>query len=181
MPEEVRASKREAWTIARFASTNGEQVFKNLTVFRIGPEWSASVAQMEQSLDKARFVDCGASQPQSSGWVEPRGIEHAPLVESIGAHLLLRLKTERKLLPGSVVRRRTEEMLDQIEQASGRRPGKKQAREIKEQAVLELLPMAFTKQGSIDVWIDPKRHLLMIGSSSAGQAEEVVSALVKSL
>ena len=64
---------------------------------------------------------------------------------------------------------------------TGRKPGKKQTKEIKEQAVLELLPMAFTKQGAINVWIDPKRHLLMIDASSPTRAEDVVSALVKSL
>ncbi len=156
-------------------------MFKNLMVYRIGPQWSASLAQMEQSLDKARFVECGASQPQSAGWVEPRGIKHAPLVEAVGAQLLLRLQTEHKLLPGAVVKRRTDELVDQIEQATGRKPGKKQTKEIKEQAVLELLPMAFTKQGAINVWIDPKRHLLMIDAASPTRAEDVVSALVKSL
>jgi recombination associated protein RdgC len=156
-------------------------VFKNLTVYRIGPDWSASVAQMEESLYKARFVECGATQQQSSGWVEPRGIKHAPLVEKVGGQLLLKLMIEQRVLPGAVVKRRTEEIAAKIEQDTGRKPGKKQTKEIKEQAMLELLPMAFTKQASVNVWIDPDQRLLLVDSSSQGKADEVVGFLVKTL
>jgi recombination associated protein RdgC len=156
-------------------------VFKNLTVYRIGPDWSASVAQIEESLHKTRFVPCGATQQQSAGWVEPRGIKHAPLVEKVGGHLLLKLMTEQRVLPGAVVKRRVDEIADKIEQDTGRKPGKKQTKEIKEQAVLELLPMAFTKQGSTNVWIDPKQRLLLVDSSSQGKADEVVALMVKAI
>ena len=156
-------------------------MFKNLTVYRIGPDWSASVAQMEESLHKARFVECGATQQQSAGWVEPRGIKHAPLVEKVGGQLLLKLMIEQRVLPGAVIKRRTEEIAAKIEQDTGRKPGKKQTKEIKEQAMLELLPMAFTKQASINVWIDPEQRLLLVDSSSQGKADEVVSFLVKTL
>lgn len=156
-------------------------MFKNLTVYRLGPDGSTSVEQMEDRLGKARFVACGASQPQSSGWVEPRGIAHGPLVESVGGQLLLKLMIEQKVLPGSVVKRRTDELVQQAEQSSGRKPGKKQTKEIKEQAVLELLPMAFTKQSSVNVWMDPKHRLLMVDSSSPSRAGDVVTLLAKAL
>lgn len=156
-------------------------MFKNLTVYRIGPDWSASVADMEERLHKARFVACGLTQQQSSGWVEPRGIKHAPLVEKVAGHLLLKLMTEQRVLPGAVIKRRVEEITQKIEQETGRKPGKKQSKEIKEQAMLELLPMSFTKQASINVWIDPDQRLLLVDSSSQGKADEVVSYLVKTL
>jgi recombination associated protein RdgC len=162
------------------ASTRTD-LFKNLIVYRIAPEWTASITQMEDALQKARFVECGATQPQSAGWTEPRGLAHAPLLESIGGQLLLRLKTEHKLLPGSVIKRRSDEIAKHIEQTTGRKPGKKQGKEIKEQAVLELLPQAFTKQGAMTVWIDPQHRLLMIDAGSVARAEDVVTLLVKSL
>lgn len=156
-------------------------MFKNLTVYRIGPDWSASVAEMEERLHKARFVPCGLTQQQSSGWVEPRGIKHAPLVEKIAGQLLLKLMIEQRVLPGAVVKRRVDEITAKIEQDTGRKPGKKQTKEIKEQAMLELLPMAFTKQASVHVWIDPEQRLLLVDSSSQGKADEVVGFLVKTL
>ena len=154
-------------------------MFKNLSVYRIGPDWSATLAQVEESLAKARFVECGLTQPRSAGWVEPRGVAHGPLVEAVGGQWLLRLQTEQRVLPAAVVKRRCEELAQQIEQATGRKPGKKQGKELKEQALLELLPLAFTKQAACAVWLDPQRRLLMIDAASAARAEEVVTLLVK--
>lgn len=154
-------------------------MFKNLLVYRLAPEWTADLIALDDSLAKARFVPCGASQPLSLGWVPPRGDAHAPLVESIGGHWLLKLTVERKVLPGAVVKRRTGELAARVEQETGRKPGKKLAKELKEQAVQELLPMAFTKQSSTWVWLDVRQHLLMVDAASPGKADEAITALVK--
>ena len=154
-------------------------MFKNLIVYRIAAGWSVSAAQMEASLEKARFVECGATQPLSVGWVEPRGVAHGPLAEVVAGQLLLKLGVEQKVLPGTVVKRRVDEMAAQIEKATGRQPGKKQKKELKEDAVLELLPQAFTKQAAINVWIDAQHMLLLIDASSPARADEVVTLLVK--
>ncbi len=156
-------------------------MFKNLTVYRVGPEWQATLAQIEEALAAARFSECGATQPQSLGWVAPRGTEHGPLVEAVGGQWLMMLMLERKALPSAVVKRRTDELTQQVEQASGRKPGKKQTKELKEQATLELLPMAFTKRSTLKVWIDAKQRLLMVDASSPARAGEVVTQLIKSL
>ncbi|HEX5371578.1 MAG TPA: recombination-associated protein RdgC [Aquabacterium sp.] len=156
-------------------------MFKNLTVYRIGPDGSPDLTEIEAGLSKGRFVECGATQQRSSGWVEPRGVEHGPLVESVGGQLLLKLRTEQRVVPGAVIKRRTEELAQNIELQTGRKPGKKQTKELKEQALLELLPMAFTKQSSTQVWIDPVQRLLLVDASSQSRADDVVSTLVKSL
>lgn len=153
-------------------------MFKNLTVYRMGPDWAASAAEIEVVLDKERFVACGATQQKSSGWVEPRGEAHAPLVEVVDGHMLLKLMTEQRVVPGSVVKRRTEEIAEQMEKNTGRKPGKKIMKELKEQALLELLPMAFTKQSVTRVWIAPKQRLLMLDCGSQSKADEVVTMLI---
>ena len=156
-------------------------MFKNLIAYRIGEGWSAQPAQLEAELAKARFVPCGLTQQKSTGWVEPRGEAHAPMVEVVGGQWVLRLMSEQRVVPGSVVKRRTEEIAEQIEQQTGRKPGKKQTKELKEQALLELLPMAFTKQGATWVWISPKARLLVLDCGSQARADEVVTLLVKAL
>lgn len=156
-------------------------MFKNVIVYRIGPGWSASVAQMEDGLEGARFVACGASQEKSMGWVEPRGEAHGPLVESVGGQLILQLMIETRTLPASVVNRKTRERLARIEASTGRKPGKKETREIKDDIRLELLPMAFTRESSVWVWIDPDERLLVIDAGSQARADEVATLLVKSL
>jgi recombination associated protein RdgC len=156
-------------------------MFKNLIVYRIAEGWSAQMAQLEVELAKARFVPCGATQQKSTGWIEPRGEAHGPMVEVVGGQWVLRLMSEQRVVPGSVVKRRTEEIASQIEQQTGRKPGKKQTKELKEQALLELLPMAFTKQGVTWVWIAPKSRLLVLDCGSQARADEVVTLLVKAI
>ncbi len=154
-------------------------MFKNLIVYRIAPEWTPDAAQLEAALDKARFVPCSATQPVAAGWVEPRGVAHAPLLEVVDGHWLLKLMIERKAVPGAVVKRRADEIAAQIEQQTGRKPGKKQMKEIKEDALHELLPQAFEKRAAVQVWIDPAQRLLAVDAGSVAKADEVVTQLVK--
>ncbi len=156
-------------------------MFKNVIMYRVGPEWSATVAQMEESLDPARFVPCGASQEKSIGWTEPRGEANGPLVESVAGQLILKLRIETRALPGSVITRKAQERADHIEATTGRKPGKKEIKEIKDDIKLELMPLAFSKESSVFVWIDPTARLLVIDAGSQGRADEVVTMLVKSL
>ena len=157
------------------------QVFKNMIVYRVGPEWSATVAQIEASLDGGRFVECGSTQEKSIGWREPRGEAHGPLVESVGGQLILKLMIETRALPGAVVARKAKERVAHIEATTGRKPGKKEIRDLKDDIRLELLPMAFTKQVSVGIWIDPKARLLVIDAASQARTDDVVTMLVKSV
>ena len=156
-------------------------MFKNLILYRIGADWSATVAQVEESLAKAAFIECGATQPVSFGWTWPRGTAHGPFIEAVAGQWLLTLMVEQKVLPAAVVKRRADEMARRIEQSTGRKPGKKQTKELKEEAVLELLPQAFTKQACVNVWLNPERGLLMVDAGSPARADDVVSQLVKAL
>ncbi len=159
-------------------------MFKNLIVYRIATDWQPpELTALEAELASSAFVPCGDSQPMSLGWVPPRGQPHAPLVESVGGgrHWLLRLKVERKLLPASVVKQRVEEMAAQIEQTAGRKPGKKERGELKDQATQELLPMAFTKTSALQLWLDLEQRLLCVDAGSAKAADEALSLLVRSM
>mgnify|MGYP003575394535 CR=1 FL=1 len=152
-------------------------MFKNLLVYRI-TQWDASsLDTLEDRLAPGRFVACGATQPESAGWVQPRGDKHTSLVESIGGQLILRLAVERKAVPGSAVKRRLEERLDQIEQETGRRPKGKMAKEIKEEVMQELLPRAFPKSSANLVWIDPEARLVMVAAGSVKGADRVLTLL----
>lgn len=156
-------------------------MFKNLIVYRIGPDWSATVEHMEEALAPARFVECGATQQKSIGWIEPRGEKHGALVESIGGQRILKLQIETKAVPGSVVKRKAQEQIEHIEATTGRKPGKREIKDIREDALLALLPMAFTKQSSVQVWIDLASRLLMTDAGSQSKADEVITALVSAL
>lgn len=154
-------------------------MFKNLIVYRIDPQWRCSLEALEQALQAAVFTPCAATQAQSAGWVPPRGQAHGALVESVGGQWILRYQQESRLLPASVVEQRVQEKCTAIEREFGRQPGRKERRDLKEEARLDLLPQAFTRQSSMWVWIDPQAHWLVLDAGAQGKADEVVSLLVE--
>ncbi len=158
----------------------GGQMFKNVIVFRIGNGWRPSLEQMEQALDAERFVPCGASQEKAIGWVEPRGEAHGPLVEAVSGQRILKLKIETKGVPSSVVARKAKERSAVIEATEGRKPGKKEMKAIKEDVKMSLMPMAFSKESSVLVWIDPATNLMVMDAGSQAKTDEVITMLVKS-
>ena len=156
-------------------------MFKNLIVYRIAEGWQADLGTLEEALARMPFAECGATQERSSGWVPPRGEAHGPLAESVAGQWVLRWQSEAKVLPGPVLARKVKEKAEAIERETGRKPGKKEARELKDEAKLDLLPMAFTKLGSTWVWIDREARTLVVDSGNQGRADEITSALVELL
>ena len=156
-------------------------MFKNLMLYRLAPDWSASVLQIDEALDGARFIECGLTQARSIGWVSPRGDAHGTLVEAIAGQWLLQLMVEQKMVPGAVIKRQVDALAAQVEKQTGRKPGKKQRTELKDQALLDLLPMAFTKRATVKVWMAPAERLLVIDAGSASRADEVLTALAQAL
>lgn len=150
-------------------------------VYKLGAGWSATAEQIEQAVEQQRFVECGPTQERSAGWVPPRGEEHGALVESIGGQYLLKLAIESKAVPSSVVKRKAEERAAEIEATTGRKPGKREVRDLREEAKQTLLPYAFSKRGSVTVWLDVQAQRLVLDAGSQGRADEVISALVKVL
>lgn len=156
-------------------------MFKNLFVYRFGPSWQPALTALEEALAARRFVPCSPGQEQSLGWVAPRGEEHGALAESVGGQWVLRLMAEARVLPASVVSRAAQEQAAQIEATTGRKVGRKELRELKEQARQALLPQAFTRQSSAGVWIDPTARRLMIDCASQSRADTVVTELVRAI
>ncbi|WP_114973366.1 recombination-associated protein RdgC [Rhodoferax ferrireducens] len=156
-------------------------MFKNAILYRAAIPEALNPIIVRDGLDAFQFTPCGASQEKSSGWTEPRGEAHGPLMEIVGDGWIFKLMTETKAVPSDVITRKAAERCAHIEETTGRKPGKKETREIKDDIKLELLPMAFTKLSSTLVWIDPADGLLLVGAGSQAKADEVVTMLVKSI
>lgn len=153
-------------------------MFKTLNIYRTAPSWVPELTAMESALEAAQFTPCGPTQDKSVGWVPPRNEANGALVESVAGQRILRLRIETKAVPSAMVRKKAQEAADRIEHETGRKPGKKEMRALKEDALLALLPQAFPKQSDVWVWIDPAAGLLCTDASSTGKADEVVTALV---
>ncbi len=158
-------------------------MFKAASFFRIADDFILPpLESLEDALQASRFIPCGATQPESSGWVPPRGNKGTLLAESIGSQLIVRLCTERRPLPASAVKAAVEERIEQYKQETGHeRVGAKIKKEIKEEVILDLLPRAFTKRSTTTLWIDAINKFLVVDAGSLTGADKVVSQLVEAL
>lgn len=156
-------------------------MFKNLIIYRIGQPASLSAAATAEALAAMPFEPCGSTQQFSAGWVPPRGIANGALLEVVGHHWIATAKVETKAVPSQVLNRRVDERAKALEDQTGRKPGKKQRRELKEEVLLELLPAAFPRQVTTSVWFDTAAGLLAIDCASATRAEGIATMLVKCL
>lgn len=152
-------------------------MFKNAILYRI----AANPSPTAEFLQSAAFVPCGATQPSSSGWVPPRGIEHGALAEFVAGQWILKHMTETKKIPADVLGRAVAARCKLIEDTTGRKPGRKETREIKEEVTIDLLPSAFPARTATLVWIDPASRLLLIDTASQARADEVVTGLVNAM
>lgn len=156
-------------------------MFKNLTVFKIGTGFPASFDALETALRWMPFLATTASQNKSVGWVPPRGQEHGALAESVNGHWMLRFMVETRQVPASVVQRRVDELAATIEATTGRKPGKKERRDLKKDAEAALLTHAFSRQQATWVWLDPSTRRLVLDTTSSAVSDDIVTALVKLL
>lgn len=169
------------WAKIRAPAEVVPPVFKALTLYRLPRHAQPDAAKLEEQLSTLPFTPCGPTQPLSVGFVPPRGQAHAQLAESVRGHLILKLQFEQRLLPGSVVRERIDELADKIEQESGRKPGAKRRRELKDEAMLDLLPQAFTRQSALRVWIAPELELMALDTTTSARADAALSLLTKAV
>lgn len=156
-------------------------MFKSATLYRINWQRDITTALVEKALDTQAFTPCAPTQEKSVGWIPVRGDQHGLLLESIGGQWIARLMVETRTVPSAAIQRATEERIQIVLKETGRKPGKKETREIKDDARLALMPQAFPKQVAIWAWIDAKAGLLVLDTASQACADEVITALVKAL
>jgi recombination associated protein RdgC len=158
-------------------------MFKSACFFRIADNFVLPpLPALEEVLQKARFLPCGPTQPESTGWIPPRGNKSTILAEVVGGQLLLKLCTEKRAVPASAIKAAVDEKVEQYKAQTGNeRVGAKVKKEFREEVLLDLLPRAFTKRSATFIWVDPQRKMLVVDSGSLAGADRVVSALLAAL
>lgn len=158
-------------------------MFKSACFFRIADDFVLpDLAGLERVLQKGKFVPCGPTEPESTGWVPPRGNKGKALAEVVGGHLILKLCTEKRAVPASAVKAAVDERVERYKAETGNeRVPAKVKKEFKEEVLLDLLPRAFSKRATTLLWIDPKAKFLVVDSGSLAGADRIVSSLLAAL
>lgn len=156
-------------------------IFKNARVFRFTKPVSIDPDQLEMKLKADQFNPCGPQETSRMGWASPLGKKGEYMVYAASGCMLVCLQKQEKILPGPVIKEMVEERCEDIEAEQNRKVRKKEKDEIKEQIILECLPNAFTRTKRTFAYLSPKEGFMVVDAGSAKIAEELASALRKTL
>jgi recombination associated protein RdgC len=150
-------------------------MFKNAIAYLVTPGFRFD----PELLSRRPARPCGSFETRTDGFIEPCEGSTDGLVHSVSGHQVICWETEDKLLPGSVVAETLAERIEKIEDEHGRKVGRKEARDLKERIIEELLPKAFVQHRRTH-GILAGRYFI-INTSSAARTDDFLSALRSAL
>lgn len=150
-------------------------MFKNLAIFQIGMR-GQTAEQLTDSLSAAPLTPPSAMNRIARGFVP---FDNGEMVHRQAGCLMFTVGITSKLLPAAVVKAAAKERAAEVEKQQGHKVGRKQMRELVEQAIDALLPQAFLITGHTRAYIDLANGWLVINTTSAGKADEVIEILSK--
>jgi len=151
-------------------------MFKHAQIYRLPRPWAIEPDEFQEALKPQAFTPCTSMELQRSGWAP---IGDQGIIYRVGRQLFLQLRTEKKLLPASVIKEAAAARCLELEEAQGFAPGRKQRLEVRERVADELLPRAFSVHSRTGVWIDPVNGWMVVDAASPARADDVVKLLLK--
>jgi recombination associated protein RdgC len=156
-------------------------MFKNLRIFKatqpLDEKPLVDVDSLVSALKETPFTPCLEQQARSIGWVSPVADELDEPALRIDQGALITLQIEEKMMPTAAVKENIERKVKEIESAQGRKVGRKEKGDIRDQVVLEMLPKAFSKIKKINGFYLPSLGLVAVDSASANLAEDFITEL----
>ena len=153
-----------------------KQITRNLAIYAV--EIHLGAAELGSKL--GAFVDIGKHERLSCGFVPPINEDEA-LVVAIPGGWAASFRQDTKLLPASAVNEAINAECEQIERTTGRKPGKKERKEIKADVMYELLAKAFSRTSLTTLLYSSKSKRLYVATGSTKVADTCMSELVRAL
>ncbi|MDN5938666.1 MAG: recombination-associated protein RdgC [Salinisphaera sp.] len=153
---------------------------KNLNVFQAENSFAWTPAEIEARLAGALCPPCGSQMLSTEGFV-PAIKGDSTMSHAVEGVVYALHQEISRLLPGPVITEAVLIRIEALEAERGRKAGRRERGEIKDQVIFELLPQAFTRPRHTAVLIDLRHHRVWADCASENRAEQVVSALRKAL
>lgn len=155
--------------------------FKNLRLYRLTEDWPHTPEDLNTALANLCFNPCGSLDPIKYGFIEPLGRHGSEYVHVTNGYIMICAKKQEKILPSSVIKEQLEEKILALSEAEGRSPGRQERQTMKDELIFSLLPKAFTRSTLDFAYIAPQEKLIVVNSSSAKRAEDLLSKLREAL
>lgn len=155
--------------------------FKNIQVYSLNGAEKLQEDKFEELLSQSRFTPCGTHDLFKTGWVTIfEGDAEDKLTRMVNGTnaFFLKLRTESKVIPSSVVKERLKERVKKyIEDNDGKKPSKDEKNDFKDAITLDMAATAFTQSTFIEAYIDYDNNLLIVDAGSPKKSEELIGYL----
>jgi recombination associated protein RdgC len=155
--------------------------FKNIRIYRLAESVKHTPEELNEALAKFEFVPCGNLEPVKYGWTPPLGRDGSEYVHAANGYIMICAKRQEKVLPGSIVKETLDEKVAEIATQEARSVGRSEKQSLKEEIIFSLMPKALVKSSYDFAYIDTQNQLLVVNTSSANRAEELLGALREAL
>lgn len=156
-------------------------MFKAATVFQFTSalDLGHDVATLCEKLKQVEYQGVPPMSFGAQGFVPPlpEHIEAREMVyPAMGRLLMLHIAGDKKLDKDEIADK-VQARVSELEEEAGRKVGKKERDQIKDEVVGSMLPEAYVKERRTYLYISPAKGLLVIASSSAKQVESISTQL----
>ncbi len=155
--------------------------FKNLRLYRLTEDWTLTPEELNEKLEPFCFNPCGSLDPLRYGFEPPLGRDSDLFVHAANGYIMICAKKQEKILPSGVIKEALEEKVQAIRDAESRSVSRKERDSMKDEIIFSLLPKAFTKSSLDYAYIAPQEKMIVVNSSSAKRAEDLLSKLREAL
>lgn len=152
--------------------------FKNLRIYKLTE--AVAKLHLDEILERFQFVPCGSLDPVRYGFFPPLGKDYLFTHDTLNFTMIC-AKREDKILPASAINQAVEEKAKAIAEAESRNVGRKERQTIRDEVIFSMLPKAFSRVSLDYAYIDHAEQLIIVNSSSAKRAEDLLSKLREAL
>lgn len=135
-------------------------------------------SDLNASLADERLKPCPPHARFTYGWLPAFADE---MVQEVAGSSLICMGKEERILPRGVINKILMEKIQQIENQHGRTVKRAERAQLAEELEFELLPKSFCVQKKLHALLDHASQRLIINTSSANQATQLISLLRKSV
>lgn len=156
-------------------------MFKNIIAYRFNKPFSIDAESLESAINDFKFTPCGSQDISKFGFTSAFGKLGKTLVHAAEGYLMVAVTKESKIIPAASIKESLNDKVELLEQSECRKLAKKEKDALKDEIITDMLPLAFTNQSVTKALILIEQQLILIDSSSASKAEELLALLRKAL
>ncbi|MDC9615485.1 recombination-associated protein RdgC [Xenorhabdus khoisanae] len=155
------------------------KVFKNALIYQLSRDVpNLTEDELRALIPHFAFSPCGPHDASRIGWLMD---DDRPAMFVHGNNLLIVAERESKDLPAAIIKEHLHAKRDKFESVKCRKLRRTEIAQIKDDVIQELLPRAFPKRSTLQIWIDIDNGLISIDTTSPRTAEHVLALLRRTL